>query len=105
MNTIRLIASAVLLGLASLGASAAEPGTDGARRERMDKAYEDSRNPNPGPAARAESSVKRGTHRAGAAVMRGAKATGSAVGKGVRKTGEAIGRGGKKLEDASGKKP
>jgi hypothetical protein len=83
----------------------AQQSAEQARRERMDRAYEDSRNASPGPAARAESSVKRGASKTGSAIKRGAQKTGHAVGKGVRKTGEAIGRGGAKLEDKSTPKP
>jgi hypothetical protein len=105
MNRSRLALIAALLGTFSLTALAADPAEDAARRKRMDQAYEDSRNPQPGPAARAENSVKRGASRAGQAVKRGAQKTGQTVGKGVRKTGEAIGRGGSKLEDKSTPKP
>jgi hypothetical protein len=94
MNKTRLTLLAALLGLASGIALAADTSPAEARQQRMDKALEDSRNPNPGRFARAENSVKRGARKAGAA-----------VGKGVRKTGEAIGRGGKKLENASTPKP
>lgn len=70
----------------------------------------DPRNPNPGPAARAEDSIKRGAQRAGHAVKDGAERTGSAikhgaeraghaVGTGVEKTGAAIRRGGEKIKD------
>lgn len=101
MNRIRLTLTAVLLGVASAGTFAADASAEAARRERMDQAYEDYRNPQPGPAARAENSMKRGAHRAGHAIRNGAEKAGHAIGKGVRKTGEAIGRGGEKLEDAS----
>lgn len=108
MNQIKLTLIATLFGAASTIAFAAGPGSEAARRDRMDQAYQsyqDDRNPNPGPAARAENSIKRGAHKAGAAIKRGAHKVGDAVGKGVRKTGEAIGRGGEKLEDASTRKP
>jgi len=101
MNRTRLVLIAALFGAASTAALAADPASESTRRERMDQAYEDYRNPNPGPAARAESSIKRGAHKTGAAIERGAKKVGHAVGKGVRKTGEAIGRGGEKLEEKS----
>ena len=80
-------------------------GREPARRERTNQAYEDYRNPQPGPAAGAESSMKRGAHRTGEAIEHGAKKAGHAIGKGVRKTGEAIGRGGEKLEEKSAPKP
>ncbi len=105
MNRTTLVLLAALVGAASATAFAADPGSDAERRERMDRAYEDYRNTNPGPAARTESSMKRGAHRAGHAIEGGAKKVGSAVGKGVRKTGEAIGRGGQKLEQKSEPKP
>lgn len=105
MNRIQLILIAALAGAASSAALAADPESDAARRERMDKAYEDYRNPNPGAAARAESSLKRGAHKTGEAIERGAKKVGHAIGKGVHKTGEAIGRGGEKLEKKSEPKP
>jgi hypothetical protein len=105
MNRTRLVLISALLGAASTAVLAADPASETARRERMDSAYEDYRNPQPGPAARAESSIKRGAHRTGEAIESGAKKVGHAVGKGVRKTGEVIGKGGEKLEDASAPKP
>jgi hypothetical protein len=105
MNRFRLTLTAAILGIASTAALAADPAAETTRRERMDQAYEDYRNPQPGPAARAENSMKRGAHRAGHAIRHGAEKVGHAVGKGVRKTGEAIGRGGEKLEDAAAPKP
>lgn len=73
----------------------------------------DPRNPQPGPAARAEESVKRGARNAGHAVKDGAQRTGAAikhggeragdaVGRGVEKTGAAIRRGGEKIQDKTG---
>jgi len=106
MKPLKLTLIAAILGIASgTAVLAAEPGSEAARRDRMDQAYEDYRNPQPGPAARAENSIKRGAHRAGSAIKHGAQKAGHAVGKGVRKTGEAIGRGGEKLEDAASPKP
>ena len=105
MNRFRLTLTAAILGIASTAALGADPAAETTRRERMDQAYEDYRNPQPGPAARAENSMKRGAHRAGHAIRHGAEKVGHAVGKGVRKTGEAIGRGGEKLEDAAAPKP
>ena len=101
MNTIKLTLIAALVGVASSAAFADDAASDQARRDRMDSAYGDYRNTNPGPAARAENTVKRDFHRAGHAMKRGAEKVGHAVGKGVHKTGEAIGRGGEKLENAS----
>lgn len=105
MSTRTRATIAALLGACtSLAMAAADPASEAARRERMDRAYQDSRNPNPGPAARAETSVKRGAHDTGQAIKHGARRAGHAVGKGVRKTGEAVGRGGKKLENAGAPK-
>jgi len=106
MKQLKLTLLAAILGATcATAALAADPGSEAARRDRMDQAYEDYRNQDPGPAARAESSIKRGAHRAGTAIKHGAEKVGHAVGKGVRKTGEAIGHGGEKLEDASTPKP
>ncbi|HWI09933.1 MAG TPA: hypothetical protein VNU48_01235 [Burkholderiaceae bacterium] len=105
MKRLKVILIAAMLGATCGAAFAAEPGSDAERRERMDRAYEDYRNQAPGPAARTESSIKRGAHRAGSAIKHGAQKVGHAVGKGVRKTGEAIGHGGEKLEDKSTPKP
>jgi hypothetical protein len=105
MKQLKMILIAAMLGATGTAALAAEPGSDADRRERMDRAYEDYRNQDPGPAARAENSIKRGAHRAGSAIKHGAQKVGHAVGKGVRKTGEAIGHGGEKLEDKSTPKP
>ena len=101
MNRTKLVFMTALVSIASTAALAAEPTSEGGRRDRMDKAYEDYRNPNPGPAARAESSIKRGAHKTGSAIKNGVEKVGHAVGTGVRKTGEAVGRGGEKLQDAS----
>lgn len=105
MNRNKLVLITSLLALASGAALAVDPASESTRRERMDKAYEDYRNPQPGPVARAESSIKRGAHRTGEAIENGAKKVGHAVGKGVRKTGEVIGRGGEKLEEKAAPKP
>lgn len=106
MNRSKLILIAAPLFCGLYGAAlAADPASESTRRERMDQAYEDYRNPQPGPAARAESSIKRGAHKTGEAIEHGARKVGDAVGKGVRKTGEAIGRGGEKLEEKSAPKP
>jgi len=104
MNRTKFVLITTLVGAFSAPAFAADSPTDTDRRARMDRAYEDYRNPNPGPAARAESSMKRGVHNTGAAIKRGTKKAGHAVGKGVRKTGQAIGRGGEKLEDKTAPK-
>ncbi len=105
MNRSQLVLVAALVGAFTAPAFAADATTDTDRRARMDRAYEDYRNPRPGPAARAESSVKRGAHNTGAAIKRGTKKAGHAVGTGVRKTGEAVGRGGAKLQQKTAPKP
>ncbi|MDP9045749.1 MAG: hypothetical protein M3O01_13190 [Pseudomonadota bacterium] len=91
---------AVFLGVSATAALADDASSDQARRERMDAAYEDYRNPNPGPAARTENAIKRGAHRAGSAIKNGAEKAGHAVAQGVRKTGQAIDRGGEKVDNA-----
>jgi hypothetical protein len=85
-----------------------------AARDAQPPAYRaaDPRNPQPGPAARAEQNIKEGAHNAGAAVKRGAQRTGEAIKHGAQRTGEAVGngmersgdairRGGEKLKDKS----
>lgn len=88
------------------------------REQRMDEALQNhrsaaSKNPQPGPVARAEESVKRGARNAGSAVKHGAQRTGEAIKHGAQRTGQAIGtgvekagnameRGGEKLKDKSG---
>jgi type IV secretory pathway TrbL component len=57
------------------------------------------KNPQPGPAARAEESMKRGAHRAGHAVRHGAHRTGEAIKHGAERTGDAIGRGVDKVKE------
>ena len=93
--------TALLIGASSTAALAADPASEAARQERMDEAYANYRNAQPGPAERTENSIKSGARRAGAAIKHGAQKAGHAVGKGVRKTGDAIRRGGEKLEDGS----
>lgn len=101
---VRICMSLLAAGL-SAAALAATP--DEARQQRMDEAYQtyrssaDTRADNPGPAERAENSIKRGMHRAGKAIRHGAHKTGEAIGKGVRKTGDAMHRAGEKVEDKS----
>ena len=57
------------------------------------------KNPNPGPAARAEENVKDGARKTGSAVKRTAKKAGHAVGTGTKKTGDAISRTGQKMKN------
>ncbi|MFT3721626.1 hypothetical protein [Pseudorhodoferax sp.] len=111
---LALLATAA--GLAAVLPAQAYDYTDTPPREqRMEEALRnyrgtDPRNPQPGPAARAEESIKEGAHDAGAAVKRGAHRTGEAIkhgarraghaiGTGMEKTGDAIRRGGDKLKD------
>lgn len=101
MSRTRNALIALCLGMASSLAPAAGTITESTRKERMDRAYQDYRNPQPGPAARAESSIKRGAARTGTAIKTGAQKAGRAVGTGARKTGDAIGRGGEKPRNAS----
>lgn len=85
-----------------------------ANRDAQPPAYRsaDPRNPQPGPAARAEqnikegahnagNAIKRGAHRTGEAIKHGAQRTGEAVGNGMERSGDAIRRGGEKLKDKS----
>lgn len=100
MNTCKLALLAALLGVCGL-ASAAEPGSDAARQQRMNETldrYHDSRNPSAGPAARTEESVKAGMHRTGRAIKHGAHKVSHAVRHGVHETGEAIHHVGEKME-------
>ena len=96
--------------LASTAAFAADAQADAARQDRMDSAlqtYRDSasKNPNPGPFARAEESTKRGVRKAGSAVKRGAKKTANAVENAGVKTKAALRRTGEKLQDVTGTAP
>ena len=103
MNRTRLFLITALFGAACTTALAADPASETARRERMDRAYEGYRHAeaHPGPAARAERSIRHGAHHTGEAIEHGAKKAGHAVGKAVHKTGKAIGRSGEKLENKS----
>lgn len=106
MKTTKIVLLAALVGVSGV-ASAAYNGT---REDRMQaalddyhqkngtKSYTDPRNPSPGPAARAESSMKRGASNAGDAIKRGASRAGHAIGTGLHKTGEAIDHAGEKLK-------
>lgn len=74
------------------------------RDQRMNESLQTYRdkNPQPGPAARAEESMKRGARNAGSAVKHGADRTGEAVKHGAQRTGAAIKRGANKAGDAVG---
>jgi hypothetical protein len=106
MKAITLIMGAALISASSL-VVAAEISPDTTREQRMNEAldrYHDSRNAQPGPAARTEESIKRGAHRTGEAIEHGAKKVGHAVSRGVHKTGKAIHRTGEKIEDKTSTK-
>jgi hypothetical protein len=96
---------AAALALSTGLASAQNYENTPSREQRMDEAMQNyrsaaSKNPQPGPAARAEESMKRGAHRAGHAVQRGAHRTGDAIKHGAKKTGQAVGTGVEKAGDA-----
>ncbi|CAN5375605.1 hypothetical protein BH11PSE9_BH11PSE9_33480 [soil metagenome] len=100
MKTLKISLLAAMIGASSF-AFAADMGSDAARDQRMSEAldrYHDSRNASPGPAARAEESMKRGAHRTGEAIKHGAHRTGEAIKHGAHKTGEAAHRMGEKME-------
>lgn len=122
-NHHRLVRTGLLTALMALGsalplAQAQTYGDTAPRDQRMNEALENYRgaaakNPQPGPAARAEESVKRGARQAGAAVKHGAQRTGEVIKYGAQKTGKAVGsaaekagdaieRGGEKLKNSSG---
>lgn len=106
----------VAAALAASSVAMAQDNTP-SREQRMDDALQTYRsgtaqNPQPGPAARAEESMKRGAHRTGNAIKHGAHRTGEAikhgaqragdaVGTGMEKSGDAVRRGGEKLKDKS----
>ncbi|CAN5896103.1 hypothetical protein BH11PSE8_BH11PSE8_12270 [soil metagenome] len=118
MKTLKISLLAAMLGASSL-ALAAEMGSDAAREQRMTEAldrYHDSRDASPGPAARAEESMKRGAHRMhqdmkhgahrmGEGMKHGAHRTGEAMKHGAHKTGEAAHRMGEKMEHKMEGKP
>jgi hypothetical protein len=100
MNSIKLVLLGAVLGMSGF-ASAEVPQSDTTREQRMSEAldkYHDSRNANPGPAARTEESIKRGAHKTGHAINRGAHKAADAVKHGAHKTGEAMHRVGEKIE-------
>lgn len=104
MNHTKLILAAALVGLSS--AAMADIDTD--RDQRMNSALENyrssgvaSKNPQPGPFARAEESTKRGMRKAGHAIKHGAQRAGEGIKTGVEKTGDALRRTGEKIEDAT----
>ena len=108
MNRIQLALTTALLA-GSSWAMAEQMSTTTTRDERMDAALQDYRSKqssdSPGPAARAEASVKRGVHKAGHAIEHGATATGHAIKKGAQKTGQAIEHVGEKIKGATTSSP
>lgn len=106
INTFKTAAIAAAIAVGSL-ACAVHAQDTAPRQQRMDEAlqnYRDSvnKNPQPGPAARAEEATKRGVNRAGNAVRDGAERTGNAVKHGAQRAGNAIKRGAEKTGDAIG---
>lgn len=117
MNTTRHLGLIAATAIALTGLLPAAQAQDTTREQRMEEALQnyrstDPRNPQPGPAARAEQNIKQGAHNAGAAVKRGAQRTGEVIKHGAQRTGEAVGngmersgdairRGGEKLKDKS----
>ena len=103
MNSVKSALSVFLLA-ASAGAMAAEMSSDALRQQRMDESlqrYRDvQRNPQPGPVARAEESMKHGFHKAGAAVKHGARRSADAVKHGAHKAHAAAHRTGERSEAA-----
>ena len=114
MKSIKLtFLAAVLVGACGASMAAYDGSSETAREQRMQSAldnyhtksgttsptsYGDARNPSPGPAARAEESVKRGARNTGHAIANGARKVGHAVGTGLHKTGEAIDHTGEKIK-------
>ena len=99
MQTLKLSICAALTAASTL-AFAYEPETT--REQRMSNAldrYHDSRNPNPGPAARTEESIKRGVGKTGHAIKHGAQKAGHAVSRGAHKAGDALRNTGERIED------
>ncbi|KQP18164.1 hypothetical protein [Pseudorhodoferax sp. Leaf267] len=97
-----VIAAALAAGSVAMAQDNTPP-----REQRMNEAlqtYRDgtARNPQPGPAARAEESMKRGARHAGDSVRHGAHRTGEAVKHGAQRTGQAIKHGAQKAGDAVG---
>ncbi len=108
MNRFQLALTAALVAGSSL-AMADQMASNTTRDERMDTALQDYRskqaNDSPGPAARAEESMKRGARKAGHAIEHGATATGHAIKKGAQKTGDAIRHVGEKIQGATTSSP
>lgn len=108
-QTFKLMVLAAALATGSL--AMAQENTP-PREQRMDEALQnyrhaqptqvtpaDPRNPQPGPAARAEDSIKRGAHNAGQSIKHGAQKAGNAISNGVEKSGDAVRRTGEKIKN------
>ncbi len=102
MNKSKLILAAAIVGFSCAAMASAD--TD--RDQRMNAALESyrsgdaaSKNPSPGPFARAEESTKRGMRNAGHAMKHGAQRVGKGISNGVEKTGDALRRTGKKIKE------
>ena len=102
MKNIKSALFAALLGVSAISmAATVESGAT--REQRMSDALDSyhssaASNPSPGPAARAEESVKRGLKKTGHAIKQGAQKTGHAIETGARKAGEAIHSAGEKIK-------
>ena len=107
MNNIKLALGAMLVAVSTLGV-AAETASVETREQRMDAAlqqyHDTANNPQPGPAARAERSVKREFHEAGHAIRHGSREAGHAVRRGAQKTRHAVHRAGEKVEGSDSSK-
>lgn len=109
MTHLRPAVFAALLGACAVS-MAATVEYDSTREQRMNDALDSyhstaSRNPSPGPVARAEESVKHGLKKTGHAIEHGAQTTGRAIETGAHKTGEAIHCTGEKIEEKTQTKP
>jgi hypothetical protein len=109
MKHLKSALFAALLGMSAVSMAATFQ-SDSTRDQRMSDALDSyhgnaSRNPSPGPFARAEESVKHGFKKTGHAIKHGAQKTGHAIETGAHKTGEAIHRTGEKIEEKTQTKP
>lgn len=110
-----LVASFALVGLAQ--AQTADYRNTAPREQRMNESLQtyrgaapqqhgadhvrggDPRNPQPGPAARAEERVKHGARRTGEVIKYGAERTGEAASSAAERTGAAVRRGAERLQN------
>lgn len=105
MNHRRILPMIATVGLLAWSLPSVAYENTPPREQRMNEALQnyraaDPRNPQPGPAARAEQNIKEGARNAGAATRRGAQRTGEAIKHGAQRTGQAIGTGMEKTGDA-----